>query len=65
MSDLEHVKDRAAELKISLKALESVGKPKRIHRSLQEALAEWRDKNLPISPELRQKLKPGVDDVDR
>jgi hypothetical protein len=59
MNELQRVKERAKELRLSLEALSTVGKPKRQERPMNEALNEWREgPPLTISPELQSILKP-------
>jgi hypothetical protein len=63
MNELQRVKDKAAEVNLSLEALSTVGKPKRKDRPLTEALEEWRGRApVTISPELQSILKPKADD---
>ena len=59
MNDLERIKAKASEVKLSLEAVSLLGKkPKQSYRSLQEALAEWADKPVTVSKELLESLKP-------
>ena len=59
MTELQRVKAKAAEVKLSLEALSTVGKPKRQERPLSEAVEEWRAAPpLKVSPELKSILAP-------
>jgi hypothetical protein len=63
MNELQRVKAKVAEVKLSLEALSTVGKPKRIERPLTEALEEWRGRSpVTISHELQSILSPKESD---
>jgi hypothetical protein len=59
VNELHRVKAKVAEVKLSLEALSTVGKPKRQERPLSEAVESWRaDPPLTVSRELLETLKP-------
>ena len=59
MTELDRVKERAKELKLSLEAVASVKKAELPPRPLSEAVAEWRDgPPLTVSRALLETLKP-------
>jgi hypothetical protein len=59
MTELQRVRAKAAEVKLSLEALSTVGNPKRQERPLSEAVESWRAAPpLTVSSELLETLKP-------
>ena len=58
MNDRKRVTEIAQDLKLSLEALSSVGKPKRQGKPIQQLLDEWRGQAIPVSAELRNQFYP-------
>ena len=58
MNEMERIREKANEIKLSLEAASSVKTVERPPRSIPEMLSDWRGKTLEISPELKAILNP-------
>ena len=63
MNELERIRERVAEIRLSLEAINSVNRSPLPVRSLSEALKDWEVRPARLSEELRRQVQPYTGEI--